>query len=84
MYSNYGILKLSTQSKVFVIYQKKVVKSCTINKNLHVSQKKKNLHFNKIKNKNLYLSPKKKGTLYMYENNMFQKKKLLITNKILV
>lgn len=46
MYSNYGSLKLSTQSKVFVIYQKKVVKSCTFNKNLHVSQKKKkNLHF---------------------------------------
>lgn len=67
MYSNYGILKLSTQSKVFVIYQKKVVKSCTINKNLHVSQKKKSTLFNKIKNKNLYLSQKKKnGTLYIY------------------
>ena len=51
---------------------------------MFLKKKKKNLHFNKIKNKNLYLSPKKKGTLYMYENNMFQKKKLLITNKILV
>ena len=49
--------------------------------------KKKNLHFNKIKNKNLYLSPKKKVHyiyIYIYENNMFQKKKLLIANKILV
>ena len=67
MYSNYGILKLSTQSKVFVIYQKKVVKSCTINKNLHVSQKKKkSTLFNKIKNKNLYLSQKKKKWYTIY------------------
>ena len=67
MYSNYGILKLSTQSKVFVIYQKKVVKSCTINKNLHVSQKKKkSTLFNKIKNKNIYLSQKKKMVHYIY------------------
>lgn len=77
MYSNYGILKLSTQSKVFVIYQKKVVKSCTINKNLHVSQKKKSTLFNKIKNKNLYLSQKKKnGTLYIYMKIICFKRKI--------
>ena len=48
-------------------------------------KKKKSTLFNKIKNKNLYLSQKKKWyTIYIYENNMFQKKKLLFTNKILV